>query len=61
MPEVKITEAAGGVWAVGEFRDDEFRWALHAAAFLETLGQKATDAKIVGSPNENMGLVFFRL
>lgn len=57
----KITEAERGIWAVAEFRDNEFRWAVDAAGFLETLGDRAADAKVVGLPNENMGVVIFRL
>jgi hypothetical protein len=61
MAEPKISKAPNAVWAVAEFRDDEFRWALDAAGFLETIGDRANDAKVVSLPDEKMGLVFFRL
>lgn len=61
MAEPKITRAPNAGWAVAEFRDEEFRWALEAAGFLETLGERARDAKVVALPDERMGLVLFRL
>ena len=61
MPEPKITKAPNSVWAVAEFRDDQFRWALSAAGFLESIGDRAKDAKVVSLPDEKMGLVLFRL
>ena len=61
MTEPKITKGPNATWAVAEFRDDQFRWALSAAGFLETLGERAKDAKVVSLPDEKMGLVLFRL
>ena len=55
----KITHAPGGRWAVAEFRDDTFRWSVDAAAFLDTLGNRAKDAKVVALDSEKMGIVIF--
>ncbi len=61
MSEPKITKGPNNVWAVAEFHDNTFRWALEAAVFLETIGDRAKDAKVVALPDEKMGLVIFRL
>ena len=61
MTEPKISKGPNAGWAVAEFRDDDVRWALGAAGFLESLGERAKDAKVVSLPDERMGLVFFRL
>lgn len=61
MTEPKISKGPNAGWAVAEFRDDQFRWALSAAGFLESIGDRARDAKVVSLPDEKMGLVFFRL
>ncbi|CAN5385278.1 hypothetical protein BH24GEM3_BH24GEM3_23150 [soil metagenome] len=60
MADPQITAAPGRVWAIAEFRDTEFRWALHVAEFLEKLGDRAKDAKVVSIPDEKMGIVIFR-
>lgn len=61
MTSPKITTAPGGKWAIAEVRDTDFRWALEAASFLETLGDRAKYAKVVSLDSEKMGIVIFPL